>query len=222
MQLRRRKKIDERGQVIVEFLIVSTMILTLIFMFVQIAWGIAYGHYAQYATYMASRAYLAATFTQAEQAERAGKVLKDMLKNGGGQDRMPFIAKARGGDERDAQGAEPVDGAMVGTHPEAVGKDMSRIYSWAEGVQYNFGVNVFLLPLSSAIKNEGMGETIKGGSGDQETKGVQWKGAIPFTSDSFLGREPTVDECYRWISRLSRSTGISRGDGADFLEDNGC
>jgi hypothetical protein len=32
------------------------MILTMAFVFVQLAWGIAYGHYVHYATYMAARA----------------------------------------------------------------------------------------------------------------------------------------------------------------------
>ena len=69
-KLERRKKNrrgGEEGQVIIEFLIVTSMILTMIFVFVQLAWGIAYGHYVHYATYMASRAYLAGGTTPQDQ-----------------------------------------------------------------------------------------------------------------------------------------------------------
>lgn len=213
---------DERGQAIIEFLVVISIILTLIFVFVQLAWAIAYGHYAHYATFMSARAYYSGGLTKQDQTEGAVSVLRGMLKLQGGKDILPFIAKARKGDERDIKGSEPVIGAFIGTHPEALSKENSRAYSWAEGVQYNFGVNLFLLPLAGWITNEGKGKNIQPGSAQEPVKAVEWKGAIPFTSDSFLGREPTVDECFKEMNRLSRSTGISRGDNAEFLEDNGC
>lgn len=216
------KKKGQEGQAIIEFLVVVSIILTLIFMFVQLAWAIAYGHYTHYATFMASRAYLSAGLTQQQQRDGAASVLKGMLKKANGEDLLPFIAKARKGDERDAKGPEPVQGAFIGTHPEANGKLNSRAFSWAEGVQYNFGVNLFLLPLAGWITKEGSGRNIQPGSTTDPAKAVEWKGAIPFTSDSFLGRESTVDECFREMTRLSTVTGISRGDNQDFLEDNGC
>lgn len=222
MKLLRRKKKDEKGQAIVEFLVVISVILTLIFLFVQIAWAIAYGHYAHYATFMAARAYFSGGVTKQDQIDGAVSVLNAMLKTSSGQDILPFIAKARRGDERDTTGPEPVPGAFVGMHPEAEGKELSRAYSWAEGVQYNFGVNLFLLPLAGWIKKEGQGRNIQAGTALEPTKAIEWNGAIPFTTDAFLGREATVDECFREISRLSSNTGINRGDGQEFLEDNGC
>lgn len=221
MKIRRRKK-DERGQAIVEFLIVISVILTLIFVFVQLAWAIAYGHYAHYATFMAARAYLSGGETKQDQIDGAVSVLNTMLKTASGQDILPFIAKARGGDERDTPGPEPVTGAFIGTHPEAQGKELSRAYSWAEGVQYNFGVNVFLLPLAGWIKKEGEGKNIQGGTALEPTKAIEWKGAIPFTTDAFLGREVTHAECELEMSRLSTNTGINRGDNKEFVWDNGC
>jgi hypothetical protein len=220
--MKRRKKKNESGQAIVEFLVVISVIFTMAFLFVQIAWGIAYGHYVHYATYMAARAYLSGGETQQDQTEAASGVLRRMLKKGVGEDIFPFLAKARKGEDRDTTGPEPVPGAMIGTHPEAIGHERNRPYSWAEGVQYNYALNLFLLPLSSFMVKDGMGKQIAGGPSDNPTKAVEWKGKIPFTSDSFLGRDPTVDECYREIHRLSGDTGISRADGMDFLEDNGC
>ncbi len=209
----------EAGQVIVEFIIVFSLIITLIFIFVQMSWGIAWGHYAHYATYMAARAYLSAGLTQGDQLDAAGAVLSQSLKIAGGKDVFTFLAPSRGGGDRDATGQEPVKGAMVGTHPEAIGKEHTRLYSWAEGVQFNFNLKVFLLPISAMVAKDGQGKNIHPPGGG---KAIIWKGVIPFTSDSFLGREPSIDECFREMTRLSTSTGINRGDNLDFIEDNGC
>lgn len=220
--MKKRRKKDEAGQAIIEFLIVSTMILTLIFMFVQMAWGIAYGHYVHYSTFMAARAYMASAGTQLDQYEAAVAVLKESLKNASGNDLIPFVAKARTGDDRDVKGAEPVPGAALGFHSEAQGKGNSRKYSWAEGVQYNYGLKLFLFPLAGAIAKDGMGKSINTGTATEPGKAVEWKGAIPFTSDSYLGREPSTDECFKEMTRISTSIGINRADGLDFIEDNGC
>lgn len=217
-----KKRKNESGQAIIEFLIVMCVILTLIFMFVQISWSIAFGHYAHYATYMASRAYLSGGLTQQDQTDGATSILKSMLKKSTGEDLLPFVGKARAGDERDIQGAEPIKGAFIGTHPEAQGKEHSRPFSWAEGVQYNFAVSIFLLPLASWVKKEGTGKTIQTGSAKDPNKAIEFKGYIPFTSDSFLGREPSVDECFKEMSRISTEIGIGRADGQLFIEDNGC
>jgi hypothetical protein len=208
---------EESGQVIVEFIIVFGLIATLIFLFVQMSWGIAWGHYAHYSTFMASRAYLSSAGTKADQYSAAGAVLAHTLK-AGGKDIFPFLSPSRAGGDRDATGPEPVKGAMVGTHPEAIGKEHSRLYSWAEGVQYNFNLRMFLLPISAFVAKGGQGQQITPGGG----KAVSWKGVIPFTSDSFLGRETTAAECVDEMHRLSTTTGVNRGDQEDFIEDNGC
>lgn len=215
-------KKTESGQAIIEFLIVSTLIITLLFVFIQVAWAIAYGHYTHYATYMASRSMFSGALSHSDQVDAAESVLRATLKNASGNDILKFLARARRGDERDATGAEPVEGAVVGTHPYAAGKENSRLYSWAEGVQYNFNVKLFLIPLASFVTKEGEGEQIQAGSATEPTKAIEWKGFLRFTSDAFLGREPTVDECQREMTRISTSIGINRGDGFEFIEDNGC
>jgi TadE-like protein len=217
---KKSRKSGQEGQVIVEFIIVFTMILTMIFLFVEICWGMAIGHYVHYATYMASRAYMAGGQTHSDQTDAATKVLNTMLKNGG-KDIFGFMAPSRAGGERDTTGPEPVKGAMVGTHPEMIGKEHSRVYSWAEGVQYNYNLRVFLLPISKVVTGGGTGKTIQTGTPQAAGKSVVWKGMIPFTSDSFLGREVNYDECIRDLNHLS-GTGIARQDGQPFIEDNGC
>jgi len=219
---RKKRKNSESGQAIVEFLIVSTMILTMIFVFVQLAWGIAYGHYVHYVTYMASRAYMASAPTTQDQYAAAVSVLQASLKNAAGNDLLPFLARARTGEDRDVQGAEPVPGAALGFHSEARGRERSRKYSWAEGVQYNYNLKLFLLPIASFIAKDGEGKAIQPGTPTEPAKVVEWKGMIPFTSDSYLGREPTVTECLTEMRRISLNIGIGRTDGKEFIEDNGC
>lgn len=221
-RLRTPAQKDERGQAILEFLVVVSLLFTILFLFVQIAWGIAYGHFVHYATFMASRAYLSGAAVKGDQTSAAGDVLRGMLKVGVGKDILPFVAKARSGGDRDAQGPEPVPGAMVGTHPEAQGKEHSRAYSWAEGVQYNYNFELFLLPIASFAKGDGMGKSIAGGTSENPTKAIEWKGKIPMASDSFLGREPTSDECWKEMATMPSRNAVGRGDAADFLEDNGC
>lgn len=118
---------DEGGQVIVEFILVFAMLFTMIFLFVLMSWGIAFGHFAHYSTFMAARAYLSGGITQADQVDAAGGVLGETVK-ANGQDLFPFMAKSRNGTDRDATGSEPVPGAMVGTNPYAVGKETSPAF----------------------------------------------------------------------------------------------
>jgi len=217
-----RRKKGEGGQALLEFLLVTSMILTFTFIFVQIAWGIAYGHYVHYATYMAARAYLSGGATKVEGADAAVDTLRSLLKRPGGSDLFPFIAKARTGDERDAKGAEPLPGVAMGLHSAAGAAPNSRAFSWAEGVQYNYNLRLFLLPISAAIAKDGQGKTITPGSSAAPGKSVEWKGAIPFTSDSFLGRDPSHGECLLFMQRLSNDFGIGRADQMEFIEDNGC
>jgi hypothetical protein len=213
----------ESGQAIIEFILVISILLTMVFVFVQLSWAVAWGHYVHYATFMSARAYYSGGLTPGDQSTNASAVLASYLNTASGQDLFPFIAKARTGDDRDIKGgAEPIPGAFIGRHPFATDSPNNRAFAWAEGVQYNFAVPLYLLPLAGWVKTEGQGQTITGGTQANPTKGVEWKGSIPFTSDSFLGRENSHSECLDVMLDLSQSSGISRGDGQTFIEDNGC
>ncbi len=217
-----KRKKRQSGQAVLEFLLVFMILMMMIFVVVQMAWGLAFGHYAHYATYMAARAYMSAGPTKQDQADRAGQVLSSMLKTNGGQaDVFPFIQRARTGDARDISGGpEEVSGAFIGLHPQAIGHEGSRFFSWAEGVQYNFEVPLYFLPISSFIGKD-KGKNIEIGSATDSVKSVEWQGGIPFTSDAWLGREVSTEECRQDMDRLSHSA-IGRQDGALFIEDNGC
>lgn len=205
----------------IEFLLVIMVIFTLLFGFLQLAWALAWGHYVHYATFMAARAYLAAHETREQQLANATEVLTAMVKaKSGSGDLFGQIAPARVGDDRDVgSGDEPVPGSFIGTHPYAVGQDMrTRSFSWAEGVQYNFKFKLFLIPFAKWIMGDEGKRIPIGPRGEEKT--IAWDGQIGLSSDAFLGREPTNVECREYMSGLAR--GMPRGDGAEYLFDNGC
>jgi hypothetical protein len=222
--MRKAKKTRQSGQAVLEFLVIMTVLITLIFMFVQISYGIAWGHYVQYATYMSSRALFSSGLNQQTQIDSAKSVLEKMVKakDGSGKELVSFVAQSRSGEERDIKGTEAVPGAFIGMHPVAEKNGpTTRFYAWAEGVQYNYQVPVFLMPLAQWIVG-GKGKTITTGSPQEPGPSIVFNGKLPFTSDSWLGREISIDECLKDMQSLSQDPSISRTDGADFIYDNGC
>lgn len=204
----------------VEFLLVIVVIFSLMFAFLQLAWALAWGHYVHYATFMTARAYMSSNATQALQLENAAAVMRAMLKKSGtDEDLLGKIATAETGDSRDIKGAEPVPGGFIGAHPFAATSGLTtRYFSWAEGAQYNFKFKLFIIPFATWLKKD-VGKSIKIGARGQEIS-QNWTGDIGLASDSFLGREQSDEECREYMRMLSQS--YRRGDGADFLFDNGC
>jgi hypothetical protein len=217
----KKKARANAGQTMVEFLLVMMVIFTLLFAFLQLAWVLAWGHYVHYSTFMAARAYMSAHATQAQQAENAALVLRSMLKsNATGNDLLGQIAPAVVGDRREiGSGPEPVPGGFIGTHPFAAGQDMrTRAFSWAEGVQYNFEFKLFFVPFAKWLDGD-IGKKITVGPRGEE-RSIDWNGRIGLASDAFLGREQSDEECRLYMQELSRV--YRRGDGEEFLYDNGC
>lgn len=214
----KNKKTKQQGQSVIEFILVTSIILVMIFAFLQLAWATAWGHYVHYATFMASRAYFAAHENRQEQTSAAAYTLRSLLKKKDTeQDLLSFIARSRTGSNRDiGNGVEPVSGAFIGTHPYAASSDMShRAFSWAEGVQYNFEFRLFTLPLAKLfIKDEGQ---VKVGEKNSPTY-ISWNGKVGLASDSWLGRETTIEECQEFLRNLSANATIN----GEFLFDNGC
>jgi uncharacterized protein (UPF0333 family) len=221
MNKQHKRKKKQRGQVMIEFIFVFTIVLTLIFVFVQLAWATAWGHYAHYATFMSARAYLSSASSKLKQVENAVTVLNKMVKRAEGDaDLLEFVAKSSSGDNRDITACpEDVKGACIGTHPQFNTAPRSRAYSWAEGVQYNYGVKMYVMPLADWVKKD-KGKTYTVGTGDEKSTPISFSGSIPFASDAFLGRETSHAECLEDMQRLS--IGFPRGDGQPFIEDNGC
>jgi hypothetical protein len=176
----------EAGQSTTEFALTLILLMGFVFFFMQISLIFGFGNYAHYATFMSARAYLSAGANRDDQIDRAKNVIIRTLKQSAvnpSVDRFPAIAKGTGGG--DPQGFN-VDS------PEYVPGNSNL--SWLQGVRYTFRSKLFLIPLG------GKSTDASGNSANQVT----------LTSESWLLREPTEDECE---SQLGKVSGIY---------DNGC
>jgi hypothetical protein len=187
MQQNMRSQVDsEDGQATVEFCMTLIMLFGFVLFYIQLSLVFAFGNYAHYATFMSARAYLSSGPDQEDQKERARSVITRMLKRSealAGEDKFPFIAKGIGG-------GSPA-GFMVDA-PDQYNAD-DKNFSWLEGVRYTFRSRVMMIPFA--------GRSSKGDSVN----------SVTFTSESWLGREPTYIECQSDIK--NRNQGIF---------DNGC
>jgi hypothetical protein len=185
MILRGRKR--EEGQSTTEFALTLILLMAFVFFFMQLALIFGFGNFAHYATFMSARAYLSAGPNRDDQIDRAKNVIVQTLKRSAttaGIDRFPAIAMGTGGG--DPQGFN-VDS------PEYVAG--SKDLSWLQGVRYTFRSKLFLIPLG--------GKSASSASGNSANQ-------VTLTSESWLLREPTEDECQTQLGKVSG------------IYDNGC
>ncbi|MGK5086263.1 TadE family protein [Bdellovibrionota bacterium FG-2] len=178
-----RKHKDESGQSTIEFALTMVLLIAFILFFLQLTLVFGVGNYFHYATFMSARAYLAAGSTPDDQRERANSVAIRMLKKSesqAGADRFPSIAQGMG--EGDVKGltVQAADPANLDS-------------SWMQGVRYKFRSRLFLMPLA--------GKTGKGQSSLNQ---------LILTSESWLGREPSYQDCQNEMEKMKG------------LFDNGC
>jgi hypothetical protein len=141
---------------------------------------------------MAARTYLSSSTTEDEQKKVALSLIEKMVR-ANGKDRFSGISKSSG--EGD------VPGAFVGAAPGVkFGASTSRETTWQQGASYKFQLKMYMLPMIPGAKR---------GKGN----------LVDFESESWLGRDPSEEEC---IKGLQRRKSISSVSGGDFLFDNGC
>jgi hypothetical protein len=129
---------NERGQSTLEFLIVFVFAIGILLMYVQLAFGLAFGHYIHYATFMSARALFAADATAAKQVKNAEETLEGYLKRGtGGGDMIPQLARGVGGDGT-IGGASVGASALLQGGPGKGVTAAARQFSWMWGVRYDF------------------------------------------------------------------------------------
>lgn len=163
------------GQSTVEFALTSIFLLMFILFFIQLSLVFAYGNYVHYATFMSARALLSAGPDEKDQVSRARQILILMLKQGQDspdQDRWPALGQA-------GSGPDQLKGATIGEYrgnsPRLQFSREVKSKSWLEGVRYNFRSRLFLIPTA--------------GRQDPDA------GLLDLTSESFLLRESSYDEC---------------------------
>lgn len=176
---------SDDGQTTVEFALTLLMAMAVVFFYIQLCLVLAWSSYVQYATFMSARAYYAATKTPDDQQARAEEVLAKMVKRGSqskSTDRIPFIARGEGDGD--------MKGAQIGPHEKFKADD--RSFSWLEGVRYTFRSRIFMIPMGGSEKDSRVN-------------------SVTLTSESWLGREPTIDECVLDLEKFGRA-----------VVDNGC
>ena len=177
---------SEEGQSTIEFALTMVLSLAFTFFYIQLCFFFAFGNYVHYATFMSARAYLSAGPNQEDQASRAKSVIVRMLKKSEGFtgiDRFPSIAKGTGGGDPAGFQLDPAPFSRY-----------VRDLSWLEGVRYKFRGRLFVIPLA------GIGR----GSADPNAN------SVTLTSESFLLREPSTEECQSFIEKKNA------------IYDNGC
>ncbi len=169
----------ESGQSLIEFALSIILVFGLLFFFIQLALVLSWGNYVQYATFMSARAYLSGGTTRGDQLDRATDVLRRMVKRGtaSNDDRYPMIAVGFEGDD------DIVKGASVGGGPtfDPGNYDLS----WMQGVRYTFRSRLFVLPI-----------------GRPGTSASASTGQAVLTSESWLGRDPTYQDCLATMKQL--------------------
>jgi hypothetical protein len=162
---------DKKGQSTLEFALTLMLLMGFVLFYLQLSMMMAFGNYVHYATFMSARALLSAGPDNSDQEARAQEVLVRMVKRRGsaGQDRFPMIAKGEG--QGDVPGAK--------FSPPSQFKPTDPALSWMQGVRYTFRSRLFLMPM--------------GGGG--RSAAAQTANSVSLTSESWLGREPSYQEC---------------------------
>jgi hypothetical protein len=187
------KKKRESGQGTVELLITFFAFFTVLFMYAQVALGFGVANFFQYATFAAARAHLAGAISRKDQEEAGRQVLTFLVKRNGA-DRFSSIAKGSG--EGDPEGS-----FIGGSSRAKLRAPESRRNAWEQGVKYSFNMRLYLMPLIRGI-------------GPNANKPVE------LTSEAWLGREPSEEECIKLLEDRQKESGI-KGAKA-YLYDNGC
>ena len=180
----RRPDLGQSGQSIIEFALAMTITFGILLFFIQLSLVLSFGNYVQYATFMSARALLSGGLTSEDQTSRATRVLARMVKKGENrqtQDKLPMIARGFGGG--------PVPGGEIGSGQNFDPHDYNL--SWMEGVRYTFRSRLFGMPLGRASASDPKA------------------GYLTLTSESWLGRSPTYEECRGAMKK-------------EWLIDNGC
>jgi hypothetical protein len=157
---------SESGQAVVEFVLTMVILLTMLMFVIQVTLFLSFGNFVQYSTFMSARAYLSGWPTEAEQLKHAEAVLGRTVKLNG-NDRFSLAA-------RGINGTSAVKGADIGR--EASFDPNNETLSWLQGVRYSFKGRLFLHPLAPS---------------SMETSASE----VDLKSESWLGREPTYNEC---------------------------
>ena len=190
---------NRRGQSTLEFVLTMILLMGFVIFFTRFAFFLGYANLVQYATFMAARAYQSGTRDQSAKEENAKNVIRTLLKKGvsGVDERYSIADTDVGGDPR---------GAQVGDAPEMAGGGRTDdSYSWLQGVRYSFRGKLFV---------DIFGDKPTAASAPTQSRRGS-PGEVQLVSESWLGREPTREECHRELDGRKKFGDIAEPD-------NGC
>ncbi len=193
---------SRKGQSVVEFIFVLLAFLNLLVVTINATMAFAVQQYMSYAAFMAARAFQASNISPKEQEEAAKAVLNSYLFISPGDDNEKIFRfhKDGKGTARDVEWKVPDSlGALpkYGQMPPKPGRH----------IKIDFKVPLFQLPFGPSIK----------------ALNLIW---VPLSAVSYLGREPTVEECRKFFEgfynfyRQDRPRGGP--DGWVGMDDNNC
>ncbi len=186
---------NQAGQSTLEFVLTIILLMGFVTFYTRFAFFLGYANVVQYATFMSARAYQSSAATRDDQVAAAENVIVSLLKKGAGQRNTERFSIARG-----ENGGSP-KGAAIGPAANFVATDDD--FSWLQGVRYSFRGQLFVNLF-----------------GSRPTQASAASGASPgevkLTSESWLGREPTDEECRQELA--SRSSNGNKPEEPD----NGC
>jgi hypothetical protein len=213
------KKLNQRGLITLDFIIAITILLGFTTMLMMLSLTLSVASVVQYITYSTARTYSVAHLDEATQVERgqakyheltSNPVFKPFFKG----DWFVIDKDAKIGDHTKLTGAS--DGSSAG--PDYEEASVGRNQFWGAGTNFTAKALIGSVPYLGDTKSEEKGSK---------------KAYLTYIA-SYLGREPTADECYqfakvRWqaIRKLPNSgaapyaTGGS-DDGYYPMTDDGC
>jgi len=192
---------SRKGQSVVEFIFVILAFLNLLVVTINATMAFAVQQYMSYAAFMAARAFQASHLSPSDQKKAAEDVLSSYLfitPSDSSEEVFRFDAAAKG-TARDVTWEVPDSAGGLPKYGQMPPKPGRRIL-------IEFKVPLFQLPFGPSIK----------------ALNLIW---VPLSAVSYLGREPTVQECRKFFRGFYDYYKQGRGGGQDGwvgMDDNNC
>ncbi len=177
MKNRGYKKLNEKGQSAIEFIVVVVVVFFFLLFYLSFSITLIASEYVDYATFMAARTYKSGNIDRDSQEEAARRVFNQ------------YIA--------------PLDSVI---RSPTITFSPANVPNQTEGVTAQYQVDLFYLPPVF----------IKDGSAPPSR--------LTLSSQSLLGRDPSLTDCLSFFQRYSNQMGLNIGNTflINLMDDNGC
>ncbi|MEO5668716.1 MAG: TadE family protein [Bdellovibrionota bacterium] len=168
---------SKRGQSVIEFILVIAVFLNLLVITINATMAFAVQQYMSYAAFMAARAYQASNLSPDGQAQAALTVLKSYVFIVDGDEGSKIFRFGK----KEIATARNVGWELPDSSASGLPKYGQMPPDTGRRILITFEVPLFKLPFG------------------QKSKALAW---IPLQAVSYLGREPTVEECHSFFKNF--------------------